>query len=163
MSIPLEGIKVIELSGLAPAPFAGMILADYGATVIRVDRPVNFNPDVLARHKRSIALDLKQPKAIETLRRILKESDVLLDPYRPGVLEALGLGPDVLLKDNPRLIIARLSGYGQTGEWSKIAGHDVNYLAVSGVLSVGRLTPRISLRSTQRNMRFSLTVTPSDS
>ncbi|KAI9285393.1 AMACR protein-like protein [Umbelopsis sp. AD052] len=139
MSLPLEGIKVIELSGLAPAPFAGMILADYGATVIRVDRPVNFNPDVLARHKRSIALDLKQPKAIETLRRILKSADVLLDPYRPGVLEALGLGPDVLLKDNPRLIIARLSGYGQTGAWSKIAGHDVNYLAVSGVLSlIGR-------------------------
>ncbi|CAM0139825.1 hypothetical protein VKS41_000808 [Umbelopsis sp. WA50703] len=139
MQLALKGIKVIELSGLAPAPFAGMILADNGATVIRVDRPVNFNPDVLARHKRSVALDLKQPVAIETLKRMLKNADVLLDPYRPGVLESLGLGPDVLLKLNPRLIVARLSGYGQNGEWSKVAGHDINYLAISGVLSlIGR-------------------------
>lgn len=140
MSSPLKGIKVIELSGLAPAPYTGMVLADHGATVIRVDRTVSFNPDVLARHKRSIALDLKKPEGIDTLKRMLKNSDVLLDPYRPGVLESLGLGPDLLLTLNPRLIIGRLSGYGQTGEWSKLAGHDINYLSISGVLSVSNIT-----------------------
>jgi alpha-methylacyl-CoA racemase len=139
MSLPLQGIRVIELAGLAPAPFAGMMLADYGATVIRVDRAVDFSTDVLNRHKRSIALNLKNPEAVVMLKRLLRDSDVLLDPYRPGVLESMGLGPDVLLKDNPRLIIGRLSGYGQTGDWSKRAGHDINYLAISGALSVSSL------------------------
>jgi alpha-methylacyl-CoA racemase len=139
MSLPLQGIRVIELAGLAPAPFAGMMLADYGATVIRVDRTVDFSTDVLNRHKRSIALNLKNPEAVVTLKRLLRDSDVLLDPYRPGVLESMGLGPDILLKVNPRLIIARLSGYGQTGGWSKRAGHDINYLAISGALSVSSL------------------------
>ncbi|KAI8987615.1 CoA-transferase family III domain-containing protein [Mycotypha africana] len=131
--MPLSGINVFEMAGLAPAPFAGLILADFGANVIRIDKTESFNADVLNRNKRSIALDLKNKLSIETLLELFKKADVLLDPYRPGVMEKLGLGPDTLLKNNPRLIYARLSGYGQSG--STAAGHDINYLAISGALS----------------------------
>ncbi|ORY92378.1 CoA-transferase family III domain-containing protein [Syncephalastrum racemosum] len=139
MSLPLSGLTVFEMGGLAPAPYAGLILADFGADVIRIDRPKAMSTDVLARNKRSIAFDLKNPAAIATVRQLLKKADVLLDPFRPGILEKLGLGPDVLLKDNPRLIIARLSGFGQSGPASLAAGHDINYLSVAGVLGmIGR-------------------------
>ncbi|XP_043999998.1 alpha-methylacyl-CoA racemase [Gambusia affinis] len=132
----LLGVKVIELAGLAPAPFCGMILADFGATVIRVDRTKVFSTlDTQARGKRSVALNLKMPEGVALLRRLCVQSDVVLEPYRKGVMEKLGLGPRELLSENPRLIYARLTGYGQSGCYASAAGHDINYLAMSGLLS----------------------------
>ncbi|KAF9426406.1 hypothetical protein BGZ76_002783 [Entomortierella beljakovae] len=136
MSTPLSGIKVLEIAGLAPAPYAGKILSDFGADVIRIDRSNSvMNLDVLAQNKRSIALNLKSPAGIEALMRLCEKSDVIIEPFRPGVMEKLGLGPDVLLKRNPKLIYARMTGFGQEGQYAKMAGHDINYLAISGVLS----------------------------
>ncbi|XP_063067305.1 alpha-methylacyl-CoA racemase [Engraulis encrasicolus] len=133
----LAGVRVIELAGLAPAPFCGMILADFGAKVIRVDKTkVAMAIDTQARGKQSVALNLKHPRGVAVLRRLCLQSDVLIEPFRHGVMEKLGLGPEELLKDNPRLIYARLTGYGQTGSYSKAAGHDINYLAMSGLLSM---------------------------
>ncbi|XP_027881959.1 alpha-methylacyl-CoA racemase [Xiphophorus couchianus] len=132
----LLGVKVIELAGLAPAPFCGMILADFGAKVIRVDRTKVFSTlDTQARGKRSVALNLKMPEGVALLRRLCVQSDVVLEPYRKGVMEKLGLGPSELLSENPRLIYARLTGYGQSGCYASAAGHDINYLAMSGLLS----------------------------
>ncbi|KAG0224819.1 hypothetical protein BGW41_004943 [Actinomortierella wolfii] len=136
MSTPLTGIKVLEIAGLAPAPFAGMVLSDFGADVIRIDRSTSsMNLDVLARNKRSVAINLKSPAGIETLIRLVEKADVIIEPFRPGVMERLGLGPDILLSKNPRLIYARMTGFGQQGHYAKMAGHDINYLAISGVLS----------------------------
>ncbi|XP_032134891.1 alpha-methylacyl-CoA racemase isoform X1 [Sapajus apella] len=136
----LQGISVIELAGLAPGPFCGMVLADFGARVMRVDRPGSrYDVSGLARGKRSVALDLKQPRGVAVLRRLCAQSDVLLEPFRSGVMERLQLGPEILQRENPRLIYARLSGFGQSGSFSRLAGHDINYLALSGVLSkIGR-------------------------
>jgi len=136
----LKGLKVIELAGLAPAPVCGMVLADYGAKVIRVDKVgAGINYDVTARGKRSIALDLKQEEGVNILRKMCCGADVLIEPFRPGVMERLGLGPDVLTGQNPRLVYARLTGFGQTGPYKDMAGHDINYLGLSGVLnSIGR-------------------------
>jgi len=136
----LCGMKVIELAGLAPAPVCGMILSDFGAKVIRVDKVGSgLNYDVTARGKRSIALDLKKPEGVDILKKLCSSADVLLEPFRPGVMERLGLGPDILFKENPGLIYARLTGYGQTGPYKDMAGHDINYLGMSGVLaSLGR-------------------------
>ncbi|XP_053710424.1 alpha-methylacyl-CoA racemase [Synchiropus splendidus] len=132
----LAGVRVLELAGLAPAPFCGMILADFGAKVIRVDRTKAGLPlDRQARGKRSLAINLKSPEGVAVLKKLCLQSDVLLEPYRKGVMEKLGLGPQELLKENPRLIYARLTGYGQTGTYATAAGHDINYLAVSGLLS----------------------------
>ncbi|XP_017403788.1 alpha-methylacyl-CoA racemase isoform X2 [Cebus imitator] len=129
----LQGISVIELAGLAPGPFCGMVLADFGARVMRVDRPGSrYDVSGLARGKRSVALDLKQPRGVAVLRRLCAQSDVLLDPFRSGVMERLQLGPEILQRENPRLIYARLSGFGQSGSFSRLAGHDINYLALSG-------------------------------
>ncbi|KAG2227517.1 hypothetical protein INT45_002202 [Circinella minor] len=139
MSLPLSDLVVFEMGGLAPAPFAGMILSDFGADVIRIDRPNSVSTDILARNKRSISVNMKDPLAIPVIRELLKKGDILLDPFRPGVLEKMGLGPDILLKENPRLIIARLSGYGQSGAASKVAGHDINYISIAGALEmIGR-------------------------
>ncbi|OWK58756.1 alpha-methylacyl-CoA racemase [Lonchura striata] len=139
-AMALSGVRVLELAGLAPAPLCGMILADFGAQVVRVDRPSRSaaalaHGDVQARGKRSLALDLKQPQGAAVLRRLCGAADVLIEPFRHGVMERLGLGPEVLLQENPRLIYARLTGFGQTGKYAKSAGHDINYLALSGVLS----------------------------
>lgn len=132
----LAGVRVLELAGLAPAPFCGMILADFGAKVIRVDRTKAGLPlDRQARGKQSLAINLKSPEGVAVLKNLCLQSDVLLEPYRKGVMEKLGLGPQELLKENPRLIYARLTGYGQTGPYATAAGHDINYLAVSGLLS----------------------------
>ncbi|XP_071436883.1 alpha-methylacyl-CoA racemase isoform X2 [Pithys albifrons albifrons] len=133
----LSGVRVLELAGLAPAPLCGMILADFGARVVRVDRlPHAGAPtDVQGRGKRSLALDLKRPQGAAALRRLCRGADVLIEPFRHGVMEKLGLGPEVLLQENPGLIYARLTGFGQTGKYAKTAGHDINYLALSGVLS----------------------------
>ena len=146
----LSGIKVIEMAGLAPAPYCGMILADFGADVVRVDRLGAGSIDTLARGKRSIAVNLKDPKGVQTVLRLADQADVLLEPFRPGVMERLGLGPDVACGRNPRLVYARLTGYGQTGPYAPMAGHDINYIAISGALSVlGRQgekpTPPINL------------------
>ncbi|XP_059689817.1 alpha-methylacyl-CoA racemase [Gavia stellata] len=133
----LSGVRVLELAGLAPAPLCGMILADFGAQVVRVDRISRsaVTTDVQGRGKRSLALDLKRPPGAAVLRRLCCGADVLIEPFRHGVMEKLGLGPEVLLQENPRLIYARLTGFGQTGTYAKSAGHDINYLALTGVLS----------------------------
>jgi alpha-methylacyl-CoA racemase len=139
---PLEGVKVIELAGLAPVPYAGMILADFGADVVRVDRaPVgeqsfDASRDSLGRGKRSIGINLKDPQGVELLLRLLDEADVVIEPFRPGVMEKLGLGPDVVLGRNPKIVYARLTGYGQNGSYAPMAGHDINYIAISGALSL---------------------------
>lgn len=132
----LKGVRVLELAGLAPAPYCGMILADFGAQVIRVDKMKSTGlPDSLARGKRSIAINLKSPAGVTVMKKLCEKSDVLIEPFRHGVMEKLGLGPEMLLRDNPKLIYARLTGYGQSGRYASVAGHDINYLALSGVLS----------------------------
>ncbi|KAL9041101.1 MAG: hypothetical protein Q9180_001501 [Flavoplaca navasiana] len=141
---PLEGLRVIELAGLAPVPFAGLLLADYGASVLRIDRPLPHThdgkplqptADLLTRRKSSVAVNIKSSDGRALLEAILLEADILLDPFRPGVLESLSLSPHQLLAKNPRLIIARLTGFRREGPYAAIAGHDINYLAVSGILS----------------------------
>ncbi|KAI8913627.1 alpha-methylacyl-CoA racemase-like protein [Gorgonomyces haynaldii] len=133
----LSGVTVVELAGLAPVPFAGMILSDAGAQVIRVDRTgIKSTTDVLGRGKLSVQLNLKSPTGVGLLKRMLKTADVLLDPYRPGVLEKMGLDPQMLVKENPRLVVCRLTGFGQEGPYASMAGHDMNYVAVTGVLSI---------------------------
>src|SRR5215469_14929231 len=132
----LEGIRVIEMAGLAPAPFCGMILADFGADVVRVDRIGAGSVDQLARGKRSVAVNLKSPEGVETVLRLAERADVLLEPYRPGVMERLGLGPEVACGRNTRLVYARLTGFGQDGPYANMAGHDINYIAISGALSL---------------------------
>ncbi|KAM6109421.1 alpha-methylacyl-CoA racemase [Phoenicopterus ruber ruber] len=134
----LRTVRVLELAGLAPAPLCGMILADFGAQVVRVDRMPRsaVATDVQGRGKRSLVLDLKRPPGAAVLKRLCCGADVLIEPFRHGVMEKLGLGPETLLRENPRLIYARLTGFGQTGKYAKSAGHDINYLALSGVLSM---------------------------
>lgn len=132
----LKGLKVLEFAGLAPGPFCGMVLADFGATVTRIDKtPIN-SLDVLQSGKRTLALDLKKPKAVEIVRSLCRTSDVLIEPFRPGVMEKLGLGPTEIMNENPRLIYARLTGFGQNGSHAARAGHDINYVALSGILSL---------------------------
>ncbi|KAA8647602.1 hypothetical protein EYZ11_004942 [Aspergillus tanneri] len=134
---PLSGTRVVELAGLAPGPFAGLLLADYGASVLRIDRPNAISTDQLTRRKTSITLDLRDVASRRVLFAALSSADVLIDPYRPGVLERLGLSPsEVLLKHNPRLIVARMTGFRRDGKYKDMAGHDINYIAVSGVLSM---------------------------
>jgi alpha-methylacyl-CoA racemase len=135
----LDGIRVIEMGGLAPGPYCGMILADFGADLVRVDRVGAATMDLIARGKRSVALNMKDPKGIDALLRLLDGADVLIDPFRPGVLARLGAGPEVVCGRNPRLVYARLTGYGQTGPYAAMAGHDIDYIAISGALSlIGR-------------------------
>ncbi|CAG7701517.1 unnamed protein product [Allacma fusca] len=132
----LKGLRVIEIAGLAPVPFCGMLFADFGATVIRVDKTRNLlTTDKLGRGKQSIAVNMKHPEGRLIVQKLASKADVLLDPFRPGVLEKLKLGPADLMTDNPRLIYGRISGFGQTGPISLDAGHDINYLSLSGVLS----------------------------
>jgi len=141
---PLSGIKIIEMAGLAPAPYCGMILADFGADVIIVDRLSDAGPEIpnlmpgnpFNRGKRSMRLDLKTGKGFEVVRKMISDFHVLVEPYRPGVMEALGLGPDDALKLNPKLVYARLTGWGQSGPYASMAGHDINYIALSGALSL---------------------------
>lgn len=142
MRPPLEGVRVIELAGIGPAPFCGMMLADHGAEVIRIDRPGGSDPmgqdqrrDVLLRSRRSITLDLKQPESVEIVARLIETADGLIEGFRPGVAERLGLGPDVLMKRNPALVYGRMTGWGQAGPLSDKAGHDLNYISLSGCLA----------------------------
>jgi alpha-methylacyl-CoA racemase len=150
MAGPLAGLRVIEMVGIGPCPFAAMMLADMGAEVIRIDRkpdPHATNPypmlgtkfDVMARGRRSLALDLKDPRARQLLFDLVAKADVLVEGFRPGVMERLGLGPDACLDRNPRLVYGRVTGWGQTGPLSQAAGHDLNYVALSGMLhAMGR-------------------------
>ncbi|MEV0583828.1 CaiB/BaiF CoA-transferase family protein [Nonomuraea sp. NPDC050310] len=137
---PLAGVRVLELAGLAPGPFAGMMLADHGAEVLRVDRvaAVNDRPrrDVMDRGKRTIGLDLKSPDGAAAFRRLAERADVVIEVFRPGVAERLGIGPEDLHAVNPRLVYGRMTGWGQDGPLAPTAGHDIDYIAVSGVLSL---------------------------
>ncbi|MDA0788011.1 MAG: CaiB/BaiF CoA-transferase family protein [Proteobacteria bacterium] len=136
---PLNGVKVIELQGIGPGPYCCMMLADMGAEVIRIDRATAAGrraplADILARGRRSIAVDLKHPDGVETVLRLVDDADVLVEGFRPGVTERLGLGPEVCLQRNERLIYGRMTGWGQTGEMAPVAGHDINYISLSGAL-----------------------------
>jgi len=146
MSGPLSGLKVIEMPAIGPVPFCGMLLADLGADVLRLERlgesglglPLEPKFELLARGKRSVAVDLKNPAGIEMVLALLEKADVVLEGFRPGVMERLGLGPDVALKHNPRLVYGRMTGWGQEGPMAQAAGHDINYIALTGALgSIG--------------------------
>src|SRR3954471_4001597 len=139
---PLSGIRVLEFEAIGPAPFAGMLLADMGADVLLVDRPSASDLglkrerwyDVMLRGKRSVTLDLKSPQGVEAALELVARADALIEGLRPGVMERLGLGPDVALARNPRLVYGRMTGWGQTGPLAPRAGHDINYIALAGVL-----------------------------
>jgi len=136
---PLAGVRILDLSGLGPAPFATMMLADFGGEVLSVRRPdpLPFDPSAaMSRGKTSIGLDLRRPEGQAVARRLAGSADILVEGFRPGVMERLGLGPDTLMADNPRLIYGRLTGWGQDGPYARRAGHDINYLAISGALNV---------------------------
>lgn len=137
---PLEGLTVVELAGLAPAPFGCMVLADLGASVVRVDRVGGATEvPLLGRGRRSIGVDLRRPEGVELVLRLVAESDVLVEGFRPGVTERLGLGPAQCLARNPRLVYGRMTGWGQDGPLADRAGHDINYIAVAGALEpIGR-------------------------
>jgi len=144
---PLTGYRVIELAGIGPGPMCAMLLSDMGADVIRIDRTADAGLGIameqkwalLNRGRKSIAFDLKKPEAIEALLKMVEKADALIEGYRPGVTERLGLGPDVCLKRNPRLVYGRMTGWGQEGPMAHAAGHDINYIALSGALhSIGR-------------------------
>ncbi len=136
---PLNGIKVIELQGIGPGPFCGMMLADMGAEIIRIDRssaagkPAN-PADILARGRRSIAVDLKSAEGVETVLKLIETADILIEGFRPGVTERLGISPDICHDRNDQLIYGRMTGWGQTGPMANVAGHDINYIALSGAL-----------------------------
>ncbi len=143
---PLSGIRIIELTGIGPGPLAAMVLGDLGADVIRIDRiNASFVLDVApkyavhGRNRRSIAIDLRKPAAAEIVLRLVAAADGLIDPFRPGVVERLGIGPEPCLKRNPKLVYGRITGWGQEGPLAKTAGHDINYIALAGVLhAIGR-------------------------
>ena len=137
---PLAGLRILEIAGIGPGPFCGMMLADHGAEVIRVERPhgglaiSDAAKDPLLRSRRTITLDLKNPAAIGAVRHLAATCDGLIEGFRPGVMERLGLGPDVLLSENPRLVYGRMTGWGQTGPLAPEPGHDINYISISGTL-----------------------------
>ena len=139
---PLAGLKVVELAGIGPGPYAAMLLADLGAEVVGVDRPSQapgVGAPVIGRGRRSVVLDLKQPGGVDALLAMIDRADVLIEPYRPGVAERLGIGPEVCLARNPRLIYGRMTGWGQEGPWAGMAGHDIGYIAITGALhAIGR-------------------------
>jgi alpha-methylacyl-CoA racemase len=150
---PLDGVRIVELAGIGPAPFCAMLLSDMGAEVIRVDRAANVGHDdsrvggpvgeehrfnLLARGRRNIAVDLKNPEGVAAVLRLIDRADALIEGFRPGVMERLGLGPDICLGRNPKLVFGRMTGWGQDGPIAHTAGHDINYIALSGVLySIG--------------------------
>jgi alpha-methylacyl-CoA racemase len=153
---PLQGLKLIEIAGIGPGPYCAMVLADMGAEVIRVVRPGpdalvrDVSKDLLSRGRRSIGVDLKHPDGVATVLALVERADGLFEGFRPGVMERLGLGPDVCLARNPRLVYGRMTGFGQEGPLAHTAGHDINYIALAGVLAhLGRKgqppTPPINL------------------
>ena len=147
MSGPLAGTKIIEIAGIGPGPFCAMMLSDMGAEVIRVERAQNVRggdpasppSDVLMRGRRSIGVDLKHPDGVETVLGLIEAADGLIEGFRPGVMERLGLGPDAALARNPRIVYGRMTGWGQDGPYAPTAGHDINYIALAGALDpIGR-------------------------
>src|SRR5258706_5586187 len=150
---PLEGVRVVELAGIGPGPFCAMLLSDMGAEIIRVDRAANVGQDdsrvggpvgeehrfnLLARGRRNIAVDLKNPEGVAAVLRLIDRADALIEGFRPGVMERLRLAPSLCLARNPKLVYGRMTGWGQDGPIAHIAGHDINYIALSGVLhSIG--------------------------
>ena len=141
MGGPLTGFKIIEIAGIGPGPYCGMLLADLGAEVLRVDRAEAVSgggdgaaADIAARGRLSVGVNLKQPDGVETVLRLVEKADALFEGFRPGVMERLGLGPDVCLGRNPRLVYGRMTGWGQDGPLAKVAGHDINYIALAGAL-----------------------------
>src|SRR5689334_20448616 len=141
---PLTGTKVIEIAGIGPGPFAAMMLADMGADVLRIDRIAGKPPsrparDVLNRSRQSVGVDLKRAEGVALVLRLCERSDALLEGFRPGVMERLGLGPDACLARNAKLVYGRMTGFGQDGPLAQAAGHDINYIALSGALhAIGR-------------------------
>jgi alpha-methylacyl-CoA racemase len=155
---PLSGIRIVEFAGIGPAPMAAMLLADMGATVLRLDRtgssglglekPVRF--DLIMRGRQSLRIDLKHPLGLDLARRLVTNADALIEGFRPGTMERLGLGPDAMLAINPRLVYGRMTGFGQSGPLAKAAGHDLNYIALTGALHAigraeGKPTPPLNL------------------
>lgn len=153
MAGPLSGTRIVEIGGIGPGPFAAMLLADHGAEVIRIERPspgLTQGMSVLGRSRKTLALDLKLEKDRERLVELVKTADAVIEGFRPGTLERLGLGPETLMSANPRLVVGRITGWGQTGPYAHAAGHDLNYIAVTGALNaIGRAdgppTPPLAL------------------
>lgn len=143
MAGPLSGYRIVEIAGIGPGPFAAMMLADMGAEVIRVDRaqsvrgPAPETPffDLLQRGRKNIAIDLKNPQGVETLLQLIEKADAVIEGFRPGVMERLGIGPDVCLARNPKLVFGRMTGWGQEGMYGQAAGHDINYISLAGALA----------------------------
>ena len=137
---PLQGLRIVELAGLGPAPHAALLLSDLGADVVRVQRPGSLSPhDPQLRGRTIVEADLKTSSALEAILRLLDRADVLIEGFRPGVTERLGLGPDVVHARNPRIVYGRMTGWGQEGPWAAVAGHDINYIAATGILhAIGR-------------------------
>ncbi len=140
---PLSGLRIVEFAAIGPGPFAAMMLADMGADIVRIDRKSAKDvgvPPAALRGRRSIALDLKNEADVETARRLIDRADALIEGFRPGVMERLGLGPDDLIRRNPKLVYGRMTGWGQDGPLAQTAGHDINYIAITGAL--GAIGPR---------------------
>ena len=139
---PLSGVKIIEFAGIGPGPFCAMLLSDMGADVVRIDRKGGRGGskfDITSRGRRSVALDLKKPEAVEACLKLVETADIVQEGFRPGVMERLGLGPDVCLARNPKLVYGRMTGWGQTGPMAQAAGHDINYISLTGALhGIGR-------------------------
>ena len=145
---PLAGVKIVELAGIGPGPMCAMVLADLGATVLRVDRPEPakdlgiprpLHANLIMRNRKQVGIDLKKPEGVEAVLKLIEKADGLIEGFRPGVTERLSLGPDVCLKRNPKLVYGRMTGWGQEGPLSKVAAHDTNYIAITGVLNaIGR-------------------------
>ena len=143
MTGPLSGFRIVEIAGIGPGPFAAMMLSDMGAEVIRVERaqavrgPAPDGPafDILQRGRQNIAIDLKNPEGVETLLKLVESADALIEGFRPGVMERLGIGPDVCMARNPKLVFGRMTGWGQTGMYAQAAGHDINYISLAGALA----------------------------
>jgi len=136
---PLQGVKIIEVGGIGPGPFCGMMLSDMGAEIIRIERKGQVGLtqpkfDVMMRNRRSIGIDLRKPEGVAAVLKMVEKVDALQEGFRPGVMEKLGLGPDVCLVRNPRLVYGRMTGWGQEGPLAKVAGHDINYISLSGAL-----------------------------
>ena len=142
---PLSGVKIIEMAGIGPGPFCAMLLSDMGADIIRIDRKGGaggYPSDTNSRGRKSIALDLKKPEAIEAVLKLVEQADVIQEGFRPGVMERLGLGPDVVQARNPKIVYGRMTGWGQFGTLSQAAGHDINYIALTGALAaIGKDKP----------------------
>ncbi|MBV9993053.1 MAG: CoA transferase [Alphaproteobacteria bacterium] len=150
---PLQGIRIVEFAGIGPGPFAAMLFSDMGAEVIRIDRKGGRPPvktEIYMRGRRTVQLDMKKPEAVEAALKLIGKADALIEGFRPGVMERLGVGPDVCLKRNPKLVYGRMTGWGQTGPLAEAAGHDINYISISGALHAigragGKPTPPLNL------------------